>query len=387
MKFVLCSMVAVAEASRVNVNKVELVNTNPFADLPEKCRCTETGIVNGVTMKKDCGVFFGPRFGPICYIEGGLECAGAKFSKKSGVHWRACPNELKAQVAKQNLLEVLEGMDVAAIKEMAAPAKELGVDAKTLALADSRCERIDQMMKVKEELFEALQGFDHARLVKLAEQAEEYELFEFLPADMPKRIEDRGEYLLLKDEKEQTLREAMRGVDYSVLDIALNDAKTVKANPTLLVDGEAALKTLAEKLEATEEALSKALKSIDVAEIQAAIKDAEYFKIGTHHELKLAKGRIKYLNAINGPDLHIATRKHQKALAKKKFPDMMAMGAERLKEIGREYMYLKLSVQKLAKEGTDADEIERQTALCEQLRACSNQLIAQAKKKATELRR
>ena len=92
----------------------------------------------------------------------------------------------------QNLLEVLEDMNVATINEMAAPAKELGVDTGTLAPADSQCERIHDMTQVKEELFEALQGFDHARLVKLAKQAEEHELFEFLPADMPNRIEDSG---------------------------------------------------------------------------------------------------------------------------------------------------------------------------------------------------
>lgn len=56
------------------------------------CKCQESGDINGKSTggKVGCNYHLTKKFGKFCYISGGAECVGSKFSKKVGLHWRKC---------------------------------------------------------------------------------------------------------------------------------------------------------------------------------------------------------------------------------------------------------------------------------------------------------
>jgi len=61
------------------------------ANSPKKCKCSKNGTVRGVaTGKGGCKFHLSRSYGAFCYIEGGEECVGAKFSAKKGVYFRPC---------------------------------------------------------------------------------------------------------------------------------------------------------------------------------------------------------------------------------------------------------------------------------------------------------
>merc|ERR1719245_426767 len=63
-------------------------------NMPKKCKCSKTGTVRGVaTGKAGCKFHLSRSYGAFCYIEGGSECTGAKFSAKKGVHFRPCSSQ------------------------------------------------------------------------------------------------------------------------------------------------------------------------------------------------------------------------------------------------------------------------------------------------------
>jgi len=66
--------------------------TTTVARSDPKCQCQDSETVNGVSVagKTGCGYHLTRTFGKFCYINGGKECTGARFSKKVGLHWRKC---------------------------------------------------------------------------------------------------------------------------------------------------------------------------------------------------------------------------------------------------------------------------------------------------------
>jgi tRNA A-37 threonylcarbamoyl transferase component Bud32 len=55
------------------------------------CQCSATGIVHGEdTGRPGCAAHIGANFGNFCYIEGGEECPGARFSRSKNAHYLHC---------------------------------------------------------------------------------------------------------------------------------------------------------------------------------------------------------------------------------------------------------------------------------------------------------
>jgi len=53
-----------------------------------QCLCSETGIIHGEdTGRAGCAAHIGSGFGSFCYIEGGEECPGARFSRSKNAHY------------------------------------------------------------------------------------------------------------------------------------------------------------------------------------------------------------------------------------------------------------------------------------------------------------
>jgi len=56
-----------------------------------QCDCSASGVVNDVdTGRPGCAAHLGAGFGNFCYIEGGEECPGAKFSNSKQMYWKKC---------------------------------------------------------------------------------------------------------------------------------------------------------------------------------------------------------------------------------------------------------------------------------------------------------
>lgn len=56
-----------------------------------QCLCSESGIVHGQdTGRPGCAEHIGANFGRFCYIEGGTECPGARFSHSKESHYIMC---------------------------------------------------------------------------------------------------------------------------------------------------------------------------------------------------------------------------------------------------------------------------------------------------------
>lgn len=58
----------------------------------EVCQCQTTDTVNGKSTggRVGCDYHLTKNFGKFCYISGGTECLGSKFSNKLQLHWRKC---------------------------------------------------------------------------------------------------------------------------------------------------------------------------------------------------------------------------------------------------------------------------------------------------------
>lgn len=62
-----------------------------LSKIAPKCRCSKSGVVNGVnTGKKGCKFHLSRSYGAFCYMEGGKECPNAKYSAKKQVWYRPC---------------------------------------------------------------------------------------------------------------------------------------------------------------------------------------------------------------------------------------------------------------------------------------------------------
>lgn len=56
-----------------------------------QCLCSESGIVHGEdTGRPGCAAHIGANFGNFCYIEGGEECPGARYSRSKAAHYIMC---------------------------------------------------------------------------------------------------------------------------------------------------------------------------------------------------------------------------------------------------------------------------------------------------------
>jgi len=55
-------------------------------NIPAQCKCSS----GSHPSRKGCKAHLSANFGSFCYIAGGMECAGAKFSSKLKMHYRSC---------------------------------------------------------------------------------------------------------------------------------------------------------------------------------------------------------------------------------------------------------------------------------------------------------
>jgi len=57
----------------------------------KQCLCSESGIIRGLDTKRPgCAEHIGHNFGKFCYIDGGEECPGARFSRSKECHYIMC---------------------------------------------------------------------------------------------------------------------------------------------------------------------------------------------------------------------------------------------------------------------------------------------------------
>lgn len=64
-------------------------------EMPMQCQCAMEPTVKGIhTNRPGCKQHMGRQFGNFCYMEGGRECPGAKFSRKLNLYYRRCNPEL-----------------------------------------------------------------------------------------------------------------------------------------------------------------------------------------------------------------------------------------------------------------------------------------------------
>lgn len=265
-----------------------------------QCQCSDTGVVNDVdTGKAGCAQHFGRRFGYLCYVEGGEECVGAKKGRV-GVFYRPCPAERKRDVARNKLLESMEGIDAELVSELLKNAKAAHVDEGILQDAKERIGTIGEMIEVREELVEALAGFDTKRLKELADQAEEFELYEFMDHDIPDRIEERIDFLESKDDREDDVKDAIKGIDLPKLQEAIEAAIAVQADDSVVQAGKKREAELISQRSQIKEDLLQAVDGWDVDRLKDLAEEAEDHKLYSelpHNLPSRIENRVEFLKS------------------------------------------------------------------------------------------
>jgi hypothetical protein len=482
---------AIQESDLRKASKSAFPKSSPMPGLEPQCQCADDEVVNGIhTGKEGCDQHFGRRFGYLCYIPGGAECTFAKQGKV-GVYYRPCPAERKRDEAQMNLLETLEGIDPDAVTEMAEKAKEAHVGQEVLDLAEKRRKQILEMLEVREDLLVALEGFDKDTLKKLAIRADELELFEFmdheveeriekrykflstkddkehdlkkamskvdledlqecieraiavkadeelvkkgqqrevelkaqrkqikedlleaidgwdvdklkalaeeaedhktildeLPKNVPDRIENRVKFLESAGKKEATLRKCMQDVDLAALQAAIKDVEDVRGDQQLLAAGKTREKELTEELRKGRSDMDAALKSLDLDFLKSALEEVRRLRIVTDNDEEVAKGRSEYLEILEGDSMGDVMRAIAAHEQDGTFPDITEKAVERKKELARIMHNQKKKIQALIEESNDPDEIERELQEGLRIRCVSRALREDAEKRIAELRR
>jgi hypothetical protein len=274
---------AVASGFRVSLKddtlKVEANSgLNGMPGLEPQCQCSDTGIVGDVdTGKAGCDQHFGRKFGYLCYIEGGAECAFAKKGRV-GVFYRPCKDEHKRDKAQHRLLASLEGIDAELVRELLQDAKAAHVDEDTLKAGEERIGQIAEMLEVRAELLKELEGFNTDRLKNLAEQAEEFELYEFMDYDIPAQIEARIDFLESKDDREDDVKDAIKGKNLPKLQKAIEAAIAVQAADSVVQAGQKREQELIGQRKQIKEDLLQAIEGWDLDRLKSLAEEAEDHK-------------------------------------------------------------------------------------------------------------
>jgi len=251
------------------------------------CACSETGIVDGVnTHKPGCAQHFGQRFGYICYVENGESCGGARLSSRTGVYWRNCRAEHLSDEAKQFLQQAMDSLDVENLRTTIGIARQRGVDAETIAVAEARVEQQIQMVAARDELMESLRAFDASRLRTALETSEELELDEYLSDDVMEQAVERFEFLQRRTDSEEALRNAVRETNLQDLQVKLRTAQENHVSREAIQLGQARVQVL------------QGLMSEAVAELNAAMLTRNAGRITE------AKNSAQTLHAIDGAVVH-----------------------------------------------------------------------------------
>lgn len=217
-----------------------------------------------------------------------------------GVFYRSCPAERKRDVAQNNLLESLEGIDAELVANLLERAKAAHVDEDLLKAAEERIGTIGEMLEVRENLLEALVAFDNKKLKKLAEQAEEFELFEFMDYDIPERIEKRIEFLESKDDREDDVKDAIKGINLSKLQEAIKAAIAVQADDSVIQAGKTREEELISQRAQIKADLLEAIDGWDVDNLKDLAEEAEdhdlYGELPRNVPGKI-ESRVEFLNS------------------------------------------------------------------------------------------
>jgi len=315
------------------------------ADAPT-CECTTTGLVDGVnTGKSGCGMHFGQRYGYICYVENGAECAGSRLSSRTGVYWRSCRGEHQTEEARGYLLEAMEGMDKHAIEIALNIAEQRDVDPEVIAAAHARIEVVVQMIAAQEELMTALHRDSPERLQAALETAEELELDAFLSEDVLEEAVERFQYLQSRDKAKEDLVSAIDDVNREHLIARLAAARElgVQSRETLQ-EGEERIAELERMMAVAVDALEASLLTRDSQQINdnlkeslrlfAADDDLQARTAARIQHLTIAEGaQDELLPTLPGVDLQLVMNKLANARTLDAAPDVLAQAENRIEEI------------------------------------------------------
>jgi len=306
------------------------------------CICSDTGEVDGVkTGKAGCAQHFGQRFGYICYVENGAECAGSRLSSRTGVYWRSCRAEHLTEEAKNYLMEAMEEIDLQELRSSIGVAQQRGVDAEIIAAAEARAEVVVTMIAAREELMEALAGFNAERLQAALENAEELELDEFLSEDVLESAVERFRFLELRTQSGDDLRVAIQGHILTDVQARLHTAKVNHCDDDVIQMAEARVVELQGMIAAAAAELSAAVVTRDHARLQDAKNNAERLVAVETSVIQAAQDRLAHLDLMDAatkelveatPALALHDLESKLAAAREldAYPDLLADGDARV---------------------------------------------------------
>jgi len=326
-------------------HRVATENLDLEADAPT-CECTSTGVVDGVnTGKSGCGLHFGQRYGYICYVDNGAECAGSRLSSRTGVYWRSCRGEHQTDEARRYLLEAMEGMDKHAIEIALNIAEQRDVDPEVIAAGHARIEVVVQMMAAQEELMAAIHHDSPERLQTALVTAEELELDAFLSEDVLEEAVERYQYLQSRDKAKEDLVIAIDDVNRELLITRLATARElgVKSRETLQA-GEERIAELDQMMAVATSALEASLLTRYSQQININLKEAlrlfaadddlQARTAARIEHLTIAEGaQNELLPTLSGTDLQLIMNKLATARTLDAAPDVLTQAEQRIVEI------------------------------------------------------
>jgi len=319
-------------------------NIQVEADAPT-CACSETGEVDGVkTGKAGCAQHFGQRFGYICYVENGAECAGSRLSSRTGVYWRSCRAEHLTEEAKNYMLEAMEEIDLDTLQSTIGVARQRGVDPALITAAEERSEVVVSMIAAREELMAALAGFNAERLQAALEVAEELELDEFLSEETLESAVDRFRFLELRTQSGDDLRVSIEGHILTDVQAHLHAAKVNHCDDDVIQMGEARVVELQGMIAVAAAELASAVTTRDADRLLAAQAEAERLVAVDSSVIQESQDRIHHLAlmdaatqqlvpAIAALALHDLEDKLSSARQLDAYPDILAQGDARVAEL------------------------------------------------------
>jgi len=316
------------------------------ADAPT-CACSETGEVDGVkTGKAGCAQHFGQRFGYICYVENGAECAGSRLSSRTGVYWRSCRAEHLTEEAKNYMLEAMEEIDLDELQSTIGIARQRGVDPALITAAEERSEVVVRMIAARDELMEALAGFNAERLQAALEMAEELELDEFLSEETLESAVDRFRFLELRTQSGDDLRVSIEGHILTDVQARLHTAKVNHCDDAVIQMGEARVVELQGMIAVAAAELASAVTTRDADRLLAAQAEAVRLVAVDSSVIQESHDRINHLAlmdaatqqlvpAIAAFALHDLEDKLSSARQLDAYPDILAQGDARVAELAQ----------------------------------------------------
>jgi len=312
------------------------------------CACSENGVVDGVnTGKLGCAQHFGQRYGYICYVENGADCAGARLSSRTGVYWRSCREEHLVQEAKDWLLEAMQGMDLHAIEVSINIANQRHVDQETITAAHARMEHVNKMIAAEAELMGALRGDSPERLQAALETAEELELDEFLSEDVLEEAVERFQHLRSRDDAEAALVTAINDVNRDDLILKLAQAREMGVRGAhILQQGDERVIELEHMMAAARDTLVESIRSRDSTLIRSNLEEANRLFAADSALQARTAARLQHLATaesaenqllptLAGVDLSLIRDKLAIARSSDADPSVVTQAAERISEIRR----------------------------------------------------